>query len=90
MLYQPSDAEMSLSESHRINLSVLPLQQMGAFCQNVHILPNWEKPQNLCLLSVLGRKGGSSLVAAAKAKVLFIASADLLYGTLPLQENRVI
>lgn len=41
------------------------------------------------MLNVLGRKGGGSVVAAAKAKVLVIATADLLYGSLPLQENSV-
>lgn len=77
---------MSLSESHSINMSVLCLKKIGAFDQNGHTLQNWENPPN----SVCAQHAGQKRCRFnGKAKVLFIASADLLYGTLPLQENCV-
>lgn len=66
------------------------LEEGGSFWSEwPHSAKLRKKPQTLCVLNVLGRKGGGSVVAAAKAKVLVIATADLLYGSLPLQENSV-
>lgn len=80
---------MSLSDSNSINLSVLSLKKMGTFVQNWARCKIEQNPQTLCVLKVLGRKGGGSVVAAAKEKIFFIAPADLFYGNLPLQGNGI-